>query len=122
LILPPVAMLSGLALGRGIALATPIRFTAWGGTISVVALLATLGYGYWTERAYLFQRTPTEVSTDLYWPNPFHEFVAIAGYINANSAADDTIAVLGSEPELFFYANRRAASGYIYMYGLMEDQ
>jgi len=30
--------------------------------------------------------------------------------------------VLGSEPELFFYAQRRSATGYIYTYGLVESQ
>ena len=35
---------------------------------------------------------------------------------------DETIAVLGSEPEVFFDAQRRSATGYIYTYGLMEAQ
>ena len=30
--------------------------------------------------------------------------------------------MLGSEPQLFFYAHRRSATGYIYTYGLMESQ
>jgi hypothetical protein len=30
------------------------------------------------------------------------------------------IAVLGSEPEIYFYSHRRSATGYIYMYPLME--
>ncbi len=32
-----------------------------------------------------------------------------------------SMAVLGSEPEIFFYADRRSATGYIYMYSLMEN-
>ncbi len=34
----------------------------------------------------------------------------------------DTIAVLGSEPEIYFYSHRHSATGYIYTYGLMEPQ
>ena len=30
------------------------------------------------------------------------------------------MAVIGSEPEIYFYAGRRAATSYIYMYPLME--
>jgi hypothetical protein len=30
--------------------------------------------------------------------------------------------VIGSEPEIYFYAYRRSASGYIYMYYLTEPQ
>jgi hypothetical protein len=62
------------------------------------------------------------VSRDRYSPNPFPESPEIARYIEANSAADDRIAVLGSEPQLFFYSKRKSATGHIYIYGLMEDQ
>ena len=30
--------------------------------------------------------------------------------------------MLGSEPEIYFYAQRRSATGYIYTYSLMEPQ
>jgi len=30
--------------------------------------------------------------------------------------------VIGSEPQIYFYANRRSATGYIYTYPLMEPQ
>jgi len=32
------------------------------------------------------------------------------------------VAVLGSEPEIYFYAQRHSATGYIYTYALMERQ
>jgi len=34
----------------------------------------------------------------------------------------ERIAVLGSEPQIYFYAKRRSATGYIYTYPLMEPQ
>ena len=30
--------------------------------------------------------------------------------------------MIGSEPQIYFYAKRRAATGYLYMYGLTEAQ
>ena len=36
--------------------------------------------------------------------------------------AGDRIAVLGSEPEIYFYSGRKSATGYIYTYPLMEKQ
>ena len=33
-----------------------------------------------------------------------------------------TLAVLGSEPEIYFYSSRHSTTGYIYTYGLMEEQ
>ncbi len=39
-----------------------------------------------------------------------------------HTGPDDTIAVLGSEPQVYFYAQRHSATGYIYTYSLMEPQ
>src|SRR5437870_11174885 len=63
-----------------------------------------------------------ELSRTRYGTNPFVEAPEIARYIQARTAANDRIAVLGSEPEIYFYANRRSATGYIYTYPLMESQ
>ena len=41
-------------------------------------------------------------------------------YLQAHTNPDDRIAVLGSEPQIYFYANRKSATGYIYTYSLME--
>jgi hypothetical protein len=39
-----------------------------------------------------------------------------------HSNASDTIAILGSEPQIYFYSRRHSATGYIYTYALMEAQ
>ena len=57
-----------------------------------------------------------------YGANPFPEAIRIAEYLKEHTNADDTIAVLGSEPEIYFYSHRHSATGYIYTYGLMEPQ
>jgi hypothetical protein len=46
----------------------------------------------------------------------------IGRYLHDHTTDNDRIAVLGSEPEIYFYAGRLSATGHIYMYGLMEDQ
>ena len=40
--------------------------------------------------------------------------------IKSGSTKNTRVAVLGSEPEILFYSGRRSATGYIYMYPLME--
>ena len=57
-----------------------------------------------------------------YGRNPFPESVRIADYVREHTGPDDTIAVLGSEPQIYFYSHRHSATGYIYTYGLMEPQ
>jgi hypothetical protein len=43
---------------------------------------------------------------------------ALASYISKHSTPASRIAVFGSEPEIYFYAHRHSASGYIYMYDI----
>ena len=58
----------------------------------------------------------------LYGPDPLPEAEIVAQYIRENSPPDARIAVLGSEPEIYFLARRHSASGFIYTYALMEPQ
>jgi hypothetical protein len=61
------------------------------------------------------------VSRTTYGLNPFPESLEIARYIRDRTTVNDRIAVIGSEPQIYFYSKRRAATGYIYSYALMED-
>jgi hypothetical protein len=61
------------------------------------------------------------VSRFVYGANPFPESLKIAEYLQEHSSPDDTIAVIGSEPQIYFYSKRRSATGYVYTYALMEN-
>lgn len=69
-----------------------------------------------------FAMTPLEVSRQLYSINPFPESIPIAAYLKSHTSPGDTIAVLGSEPQIFFLSHRHSASGYLYLYPLTEPQ
>ena len=58
----------------------------------------------------------------MYGISPFPDSVEVAAYIKKHTTIDDRIAVFGSEPQICFYAGRKSATGYIYMYPLMEPQ
>ena len=72
------------------------------------------------ESLFLFKATPLEACRMMYPTNPFPEAVEIAKYIKVHSNRDSTLAVLGSEPEIYFYSKRDSATPCIYMYPLME--
>jgi len=72
------------------------------------------------NRGLWFEQTPEAASRALYGGNAFTEAVTIANYIQEHSSATDTIAIMGSEPEIYFLAHRHSASDYIYMYDLMQ--
>jgi hypothetical protein len=71
---------------------------------------------------FFFTWNPLLACRQTYMSNPFVECPLIADYLKKHTDADDTIAVLGSEPEIFFDAQRHSATGYIYTYGLVEVQ
>jgi hypothetical protein len=58
----------------------------------------------------------------IYPESPFPEAIRIADYVRENTSPDDTIAVLGSELQIYFYSHRHFATGYIYTYPLIEPQ
>lgn len=69
-----------------------------------------------------FATTPLQLSRQLYGNNPFPEAVPVAKYLEDHTTPTDTIAVVGSEPEIFFLSHRHSASGFIYLYSLTEPQ
>jgi hypothetical protein len=107
LLLPAVALLAGAAVRH--------RAMYW---VFGAALVLSLGL----QREFLFRLSPVQACRELYGRNPFPEAIPVADYIRAHSGKDARIAVLGSEPEIYFYAHRHSATSYIYMYGLMESQ
>ena len=88
----------------------------------VLALPAAVICTLVLQRDFFFASDPHSACRLVYIANPFVECPIIAEYLKKNTEADDTIAVLGSEPEIFFEAQRRSATGYIYTYGLVEEQ
>lgn len=52
--------------------------------------------------------------------NPFVESLVIADYLSRHTTPEQRVAVIGSEPQLYFYAKRLSATGYIYTFELME--
>ena len=48
------------------------------------------------------------------------ESVGVGTWIREHAAAGDAVAVLGSEPEIYVYAGRRAATTRLFMYGLVD--
>jgi hypothetical protein len=119
LLLPAASVYIGVAvaaLGRAVAARRPrlASIVRWGTPLLAVGLSLV------HERAYLFQLSPDAISRMVYGSNPFPEAVEIARYVREQSGPADRLAVIGSEPEIYFYTGRPAATGYIYMYPLME--
>ena len=88
--------------------------------ITLLLFIVITGSGVLANKDYLFRRDPKISCKQVYGSNPFVESPEIAEFIRQNTTENDKIAVLGSEPQIYFYADRYPATGYIYMYNLME--
>jgi hypothetical protein len=118
---PAVAILAGLAIARLAALGAGRTFAfprALAASITVLAVAHLVR----SERSILLEASPLRVARAVYGLNPFPESIEIARWMRARSEPTDRVAVIGSEPEIYFYSGRPAATGYIYTYAMMEDQ
>lgn len=122
LVLPSAALLCGAAvwiLSQWISVLFANRLSVR--PVMLLILSAVIGQSILHQSNYLFQMSTFQVCRSTYWLNPFPESLPIASFIRDHTTPEDTIAIFGSEPQICFYARRRSASGYIYMYPLTEQ-
>ena len=119
-VLPAVTLLAGAAVASLTDLIparrTVVRFAPL--LLFAVALVLPLV----GNRNIFYSLSPEAASREIYFNNPFVESIAIAKFLREHTDPSDNIAVLGSEPEIYFYSHRHSATGYIYIYALMEAQ
>ena len=122
-LLPVLALLSGVAVSRSLWV---VRFDHTIELFLAVPVLLLFGLGIGAaligNGSVWFGLSPTLAAQEVHGTTAFAEARTLADFIRTNTPPDARIAVLGSEPELFFYAHRRSASKYIYVYPLMEPQ
>ncbi len=119
LMLPAV----GLLVGAGCMQARlKLRQGGVGPTASFLptaAFLAACAIVLANNSWYYFEQSPASICQGIY--RDYATFVAapeLSGYISEHSSPVSRIAVFGSEPEIYFYDCRHAASGYIYSYDI----
>ena len=120
LLAPAVAILIALAVvSASNALASK---PLWLRAVPLAVFAVILAVAIRRNADVFFEFSPLEVCRLAYRGNPFAEAVPVADYLRQHTAPTETIMVLGSEPEIYFLAHRHSASGYIYTYGLTENQ
>ena len=118
--MPALALLAGVSfLGlQRLSLIQPLSAPVLG----TLVFLGVIAYSVYGQRIYLFQASPNAISRMAYGSNPFVESLDIGKFLKEHCPPNAKIAILGSEPQIAFYAERLSATGYIYVYPLMEAQ
>ncbi len=121
-LIPALALLTGVAVSRALHLlkhdrtielflAIPIL-----GAFFVGCVASVIGNGA------VWFASPADAEWGVYASTLFDQAATAADYIRTHSGKAARVAVVGSEPEIYFYAHRLSATGYIYTYPLMEEQ
>lgn len=121
-VLPAASLLAGIGLASMLRAVRRVEHGTYIQLAPILIVLVAAGYYISQQGDYLFEMTPLESSRAEYGMNPFPEAIEIAKYIEAHSSPTDTVAVVGSEPEIYFLSHRHSATGTIYVYPLMEPQ
>ena len=120
LLLPAVALFAGVAINNiSLVLHRQIAVVRF---FPLLLLASCAAFLVLAQRDLFFLLSPIEASHTIYAGNPFPETIKVAEYIRDHTDPSDTIAVGGSEPQIYFYSHRHSATGYIYTYPLMELQ
>jgi 4-amino-4-deoxy-L-arabinose transferase-like glycosyltransferase len=121
LTLPALGLLAGCAVSGACEAwrrkAGTTRFNLW--PTGVYALLLVFSV---IKTSVVWSVFSAQGAHALYGAELFPEAEIVSKFIQANSKPDAQIAVLGSEPEIYFLSHRHSATGYIYAYPLMEPQ
>jgi hypothetical protein len=118
LFLPAVSLLAGLALSslsRALS-----RRGALVSLLPAATFVMATGYSVSAQSEVYFDADPVQVCRMNYGSSPFPESQEIGRYLAQHTSKDARIAVVGSEPQIYFYSDRKSATGYIYVYPLME--
>ena len=119
---PVLAMLAGIGVS---AISDLLRRNSLPKSVAaapVFLFFLAFANALYAERAVYFTESTHEAAREIYGINPFPEALVVADYIQRNSTPGTRVAVIGSEPEIYFYSHRMSATGYIYTYPLVEEQ
>lgn len=76
---------------------------SWVGIIS--ALLLVL-FNINANKIYYFHPDPIAIHRSTYGDNPFPESLELSKYLNAHMKPEETLSVIGSEPQFYWYTNK----------------
>ena len=119
---PSVALFAGLAVSRSGEWLAKKTSAPWLRHLPFLVAAVACIQSLYADRAVLFSLPPREACVAVHGGQPFPEALDVARYIGQNTRKDQRIVVIGSEPEIYFYAHRHSSTAQIYMYPLMEPQ
>ena len=113
---PPLALLAAAGIDTGLRRLGRFGRPGWLRVAVAVGIVITVVL---SSPWYYLSGSAEQKSARIYGNNPFAESPQVGDYLRENSEPSDHIFIFGSEPQLLFYAQRRSASRYMFVYPLM---
>lgn len=117
-VLPPLCLITGTLLDHIVTKSMLPKYSRYGiAGFVLITLIVPMSY----ERIASLQMNSRELSFRLYspyGPSPFAAAQEVGYFVRQNSTPEDRILIVGSEPEVLFYANRKSATRYTIFYPL----
>ncbi|HTV66390.1 MAG TPA: glycosyltransferase family 39 protein [Bryocella sp.] len=123
-----IVMLPAVSLLVGVAVAcTTLKFRTrgwprWLRAVPLCVFLLALAASVLQQRHLLFGTSPDALVAYIYGTDVFSQALRAGEYLRDHAPPSARIAVLGSEPEIYFYSHRHSATGFIYTYPMQENQ
>jgi 4-amino-4-deoxy-L-arabinose transferase-like glycosyltransferase len=115
--IPATALLAGIGVEIvARRLSTPGLAVRRSYALTALAIIYGVAIGYW----YYLPGVLEEKSRRLYYTDIFAVAPQVGQFLAENSRPEDTVFIVGSEPEIYYYAGRRCACRYIFAYPLTE--
>jgi len=119
---PVVGILAAVGVKAAIQLIGRFSRSQALAAVPVLVFVLAFASALYADRKIYFLDSPDTAARTIYGDVPFPQAETIGRFIHENSSGGQRVGVLGSEPEILFYAHRISATGYIYTYPLMENQ
>jgi len=122
-LIPAASMLSAAALVSGEKYLNRKNINSkLGYSFPYYYLLFAIVFYIFNKRPLFAVRSEDQAIREIYGQDFFNATKKVGEFIAANSSEDASVAIFGSEPEIWFYSKRKSASGYLYVYPLLERQ
>jgi hypothetical protein len=120
-LLPAFSLLTGVAVSRAIYLLRHDRTVELFLALPILLFfILAIGAAFVGNGSIWLAMSPLQAANSVYRSALFGEAAQAAEFVASISPSDAKVAVLGSEPEIYFMAQRRSATGFISMYPMME--
>ncbi|OGX19464.1 MAG: hypothetical protein A3K83_01685, partial [Omnitrophica WOR_2 bacterium RBG_13_44_8b] len=122
-VFPPVALLAGFGAAEVAAKIRRFRLRPLRVLSRVIVISLIAYFPLEANYDFIFRYSPFHISKKTYCTtyNPFVESLEIAEYIRRNTSESDPILVVGNEPQIYFYAKRKSATGHIGFFYIFQD-